>query len=220
VGFWVRSCFFIVPLFLGNGYLVRVVRQVAAGDTETPPAFEGWGELFVEGLVSLLITFVYVLVPSVVFTGLLVGISSVLDATGAGGGAMSGVTVALLLVFGLVALLVVLAALYLLPAAWAAYAVTGKFGSAFSPSTLRTVGGDKRYLMGVLIALVINFFAQFAANMVVLIIVGILLVPFVIFYCQVASAYAIGAGVADTPLAEGRVTDGSETDGAVGHSPY
>ncbi|MFC6757835.1 DUF4013 domain-containing protein [Halomicroarcula sp. GCM10025894] len=132
--------FFIVPLFLGNGYLVRVVRQVAVGDTETPPAFDDWGEMFVDGLVSLLIMFVYILVPSVVFTGLLVGISSVLDTTGTGGGAISGMAVALLLVFGLVALLMALAALYLLPAAWAAYAVTGKFGSAFSPSTLRTVG--------------------------------------------------------------------------------
>ncbi len=211
--------FFVVPLFLGNGYLVRVVRQVATGDTETPPAWEDWGELFVDGLVSLLISFVYVLVPSVVFTGLMVGISFVLDATGTGGGAMSGAVVGLGLLFGLVAFLVVVTAMYLLPAAWAAYAVTGRFGAAFSPSTLRTVGGDKRYLIGVLIALGINFFAQLAANIVMFTIVGILLIPFVIFYGQVASAYAIGAGVAETPLVEDRVTDGSETDEAVGHSP-
>jgi len=106
--------------------------------------------------------------------------------------------------------------MYLLPAAWAAYAVTGTFGPAFSPSTLWTVGTDKRYLMGVLLALVINFVAQFAANMVALTIVGILLIPFVVFYGQVASAYAVGAGVADTGL----VTQQCDPESDIGHSLY
>jgi len=206
--------FVIVPLFLGYGYLVRVIRQVAAGDTETPPAFEDWGELFVDGLVSVVITVAYSLVPVIAFAVLFAGVFPALGADG--GGAVTGVVVALGLLSGLVAFLVALAAMYLLPAAWAAYAVTGTFGPAFSPSTLWTVGTDKRYLMGVLLALVINFVAQFAANMVALTIVGILLIPFVVFYGQVASAYAVGAGVADTGL----VTQQRDPESDIGHSLY
>ncbi|MFC6757836.1 hypothetical protein ACFQER_15725 [Halomicroarcula sp. GCM10025894] len=52
--------------------------------------------------------------------------------------------------------------------------------------------------------------------MMFLTIVGILVIPFMVFYGNVASAYAIGAGVAETGL----VTDQREPESNVGHSPY
>ncbi|WP_277541464.1 DUF4013 domain-containing protein [Haloarcula laminariae] len=192
-----------IPVLFVNGYHVRVIRRVSAGETEAPPVFDDWGDLLVDGLVTLLIGFAYMLVPLVLF--LVSWFAIFIPVAGSGVGGSAGDVFAVLgvvavLAFMLVAFLVGLAALYLLPAAVAAYAVTGEVGSAFSPSTIRSVGVNKAYLTGVVIAVAINFLAQLAGNVVVFTIVGIVLIPFITFYGNVASAYAIGAGVADTPL--------------------
>jgi len=195
---------FDFPALFANGSLVRVRRQVGVGDTETPPVFDDWGGLLVDGLVSLLIAFVYLFVTMTLISASIVLFSSF---AGAGGGGNAGGGIALLgfvvgLVLVLVSVIVGLAAFYLLPGAVAAYAVTGDLGSAFSPSTLWTVGGDKSYLVGVLIAVLINVTAQIAGSMIYLTIIGILFIPFIFFYGNVASAYAIGAGVAETALVD------------------
>ncbi|WP_324662480.1 DUF4013 domain-containing protein [Haloarcula sediminis] len=193
----------LVPILFVNGYHVRVIRQVCAGESEAPPVFDDWGALLVDGLVALLIGFAYLLVPVVFY--LVSWFAFFIPFLGGSLGGSAGDVFAVLgviavLAFMLVAFLVGLAAVYLLPAAVAAYAVTGEIGSAFSPSTIRSVGGNKAYLTGVVVAVAINFLAQLAGNVVVFTIIGIVLIPFITFYGNVASAYAIGAGVADTPL--------------------
>lgn len=210
---------FFVPILFLNGYFVRVIRQVTAGETAAPPAFDDWGELFTDGLVTLVIGAVYIGIPATVlivswfalfipFAGASVG--------GEAGGALALLGFGAVLLLGLVGFVMGVIAYYLLPAAVAAYAVTGEIGAAFSPSTLRTVGGDKQYLIGLLIAIAINFLAQLVGNALIITFVGILLIPFITFYGNVASAYAIATGVADTPL----VTDRGDSESTVGHSPY
>ena len=85
-------------------------------------------------------------------------------------------------------------------AAVAAYALTGRFASAFSPSTLRTVGTDGSYAVAWVVAIVVGFLAQVVGGVFTLTLVGAVLVPFVTFYGNVAGAYAIGTGVAETAL--------------------
>jgi len=46
---------FLVPFLFVYGYLVRVLRVVIAGETETAPMFEDWGELFADGLSAFVI---------------------------------------------------------------------------------------------------------------------------------------------------------------------
>ncbi len=200
-----------VPSLFVYGYLVRVIRQVSSGETDTPPVFDEWEELLVDGLAVFGISLVYVLLPTVILIGglfvLLVPVGVGVGAGSSDGGVFALFGVLLSLAVALLGFAVFLAAFYLLPAAVAAYARTGRFGSAFSPSTVRPVGTDRSYAVAWLVAVVVGFLAQVVGGALTLTLVGAVLVPFVTFYGNVASAYAIGAGVADTPL----VTDGSRS---------
>ncbi|MFC6973524.1 DUF4013 domain-containing protein [Halomicroarcula sp. GCM10025709] len=194
-----------VPILVVYGYLVRVVRAVSAGDDAVPPAFDDWGELLVDGVVAFVVSFVYALVPATFVT--VAVLTFVIPVTVVGGTevtqlprtvAAGGVLLAILV--AVLAVVVLLGALYLLPAALAAYAVTGRIASAFSPSTLRAIGGDGSYAIALIVALVIGFLAQVIGGLAAATVIGVLLVPFITFYGNVAAAYAIGIGVRDTPL--------------------
>jgi len=190
----------IIPGVVLTGYQTVIFRQVCADDTEAPPGFDDWRQLLVEGLVSWAILFLYAAAFLVLFGLFAAVIFSLGGAIGASSGtfAIGGGVVALVL--SLVGFGIVLAILYLIPAAQAAYAVTGDFSSAFSPSTLRTVAVTKSYLIGVLVAILIYVMTLVSVNVLFITIVGTLLSPFILFYGYVAGYYAIGAGVAGTSL--------------------
>jgi hypothetical protein len=207
VFYWV-----IIPGLVLQGYQLRVFRQVCAGDTEVPPAFDTWGRLLGDGLVGMVITLVYGVGFMTPF-----GLSVVVFLPFAGrsadsGGALAIAGVAVALLVTLIAFAIGLTVIYLVPAALAAYAVTGDISSAFSPSTLWTIGSDRSYLLGVVTGILLNAITQVVGTMLVLTIVGILLLPFIGFYGSVAGVYAIGAGVADTPF----VADQREPDSTRG----
>lgn len=194
---------FFIPLLFVLGYLVRVIRAVTDGNAEVPPVFDDWGELLVEGLVAFLISVVYSLVPLAV-TGLalasLILPASVVTRTAGEptpGIAIGGLLFALVVVVVTVAVSVGMA--YLLPAAVAAYAVTGRAGAAFSPGTLRTIGGSRTYAIAWLVAVAITLGAQVVGGLVSATVVGAVLLPFISFYGYVAGAYAIGTAVREIP---------------------
>ncbi|WP_276271873.1 DUF4013 domain-containing protein [Haloarcula litorea] len=197
--------FLLIPAILVLGYLVRVVRQVEAGDRERPPTFEDWGDLLIDGLVATLVAIVYTLVPTAAVVLLAVSVLFPFTVVQEGGAAMAQTgpsllgLLALLVAAGLT-LLVVVASLYLLPAAVAAYAVTGRLGAAFSPGTLRRIGGSGAYPVAWLVAVAIGILAQLVGGALAATVVGALLLPVVSFYGNVAGAYAIGRGVSDLDL--------------------
>ncbi|WP_324758108.1 DUF4013 domain-containing protein [Haloarcula montana] len=195
----------LVPLLFVCGYLVRVIRLVSAGADDLPPVFEDWWDLLVEGFVAFAIGLAYLLVPATVVAlavvSFVVPVSVVEGPTSVAGPtdpSTGGAVLTLLVV--LVVLGLIVGAVYLLPAAIAAYAVTGRAGAAFSPSTLWAVGGDGSYAVALLIAVLIGVVAQLVAGVVTATVIGALLIPLVTFYGNVASAYAIGTGVRDTAL--------------------
>ncbi|EMA30249.1 DUF4013 domain-containing protein [Haloarcula japonica] len=208
--------FFIPALFM-YGYLVRVIRAVSAGDDEVPPVFDDWGDLFIEGVVAFLISLVYSLVPLVVI-GLAIA-SFVLPAsvvTTTGGEPAPGLSIiGLLLALVVVTVTVVgsLGAVYLLPAAVAAYAVTGRVGAAFSPGTLRAIGGSQTYAVAWLVAVAIAIGAQVVGGLASVTVVGAVLIPFLSFYGNVAGAYAIGTAVREVPALASE--SGTPTAGSV-----
>jgi len=198
--------FLILPVFLVYGYLVRVIRAVSRGDDETPPTFDDWGELLVDGVEGFVIVLVYTVVPALVLAiavAPLVLISSVtVSSVGAGDGSGAGgvlTAVILLVVFVVTALALValLAAIYLVPAAVTAFATTDRLGAAFSVTELRRIGASGQFLTGWLIAIAISVLVGFVAGLAAATVLGILLVPFVNFFGNVAAAYALGAGVRD-----------------------
>jgi hypothetical protein len=195
--------FLLLPMFVVYGYLVRVMRQVSDGDVEAPPVFDECEELLVDGLKMFVVTLVYSLVPTAVLALAVLSWVVPVAVSDGSGTALSG---AVGLLVGLVVLLgavvISLAAAYLLPAAVAAFALTGRVGAAFSPTRLRSFGGHREYAVAWLVALVVTLLANFVAGAVSATVVGALLVPFVTFYGMVAAAYAIGDGVSDVPVVE------------------
>jgi hypothetical protein len=206
----------ILPGVLAFGYQVRVTRRVSRGETETPPAFDDLGGLFVDGLAAIAIIIVYLVTIAVLYlaVAVLVAVPVALSAGPTAGSSemFQGVGAILVLVGAVVELVVIFTVLYLLPAGLAAYAYTAEFGAAFSPSTLRAVGTDRSYAIGVLVAVGILFVAQAAGYAALFTIVGIPLVPVIGFYGNVAGSFAIVAGVADTSL----VSESRDADSPAG----
>lgn len=211
--------FLVIPVIAVFGYLVRVIQRVEAGD-EDPPRFEDWGELLTDGLVATVIAVVYGLVPTlaVAVTALSVFLPFTVvegDSVSVAGTALQSTPapsllgpVALLAVV-LVTVLLSLLAAYLLPAAVAAYALTGRFGAAFSPGTLRRLGGSRSYAVAWLVAFAVSILAQLLGGALAATVAGAVLVPFVSFYGNVAGAYAVGRGVRSVDLPQRGGTAGS-----------
>jgi hypothetical protein len=190
----------LLPLLVPWGYYVRVLKRVGGGETETAPGFDDVGDLLANGVVACCIGFVYVIVPMV----LLSVVGSVPMFFGVGLGASEDI-LGFLIVGGLILLGVLfftiqLVSTVLLPAGVAAYALTDDVTAAVSPSTVWTIAGDKRYLKGWLVAFLINLLSSIVLQMVAATIIGFVFVPFLSFYSQVASTYAVGVGIADISL--------------------
>jgi len=107
--------FLVVPTFFMVGYVVRSLRNVLDG-IEEPPAFDEWGDLFVDGLKAFAIGLAYSLVPAGIAIVAVVTSSATLGLTGPG---RSGGLVVALIALGALALLTVVSLVlaYLLPAA-------------------------------------------------------------------------------------------------------
>jgi len=196
---------FLIPILFVYGYLIRVIRQTAVGNLAEPPVFSDWGDLLVDGVVGFVITFVYFLVPTIVVSIgavlFFVPVSVVGSGAGdTGGGIIAAGSVLIALTIVALSLLLTVAAAYLLPAAVAAFARTGRFGAAFSASTLRPIVKDREYATAWVVAVAIALLAQILSGAVSATGIGVVLVPFISFYGYVSGAYAIGLGVSDMDL--------------------
>ncbi|WP_284014037.1 DUF4013 domain-containing protein [Halobaculum litoreum] len=195
-GLLLAFSFLIVPVFVLQGYLVRVLRSAAEGE-EAAPSFTDWGALIVDGLKLIVVGLVYgfaIAVPFVVAT-FVVGIGG---ATGseAGLAAFGIVGVLLFLVATVVAILVT----YLLPAALTNFALEGRIGAAFDVSAITEATLSSKYLIGVLLGVVLNAVIGTVAGPLVFLLVGIPL----LFYGQVVSYYCFARGFAEATGRSGR----------------
>ena len=180
--------FLVVPAILVYGYLVQAVRERADGATQSP-AFEDWGELFVDGLKAWVIGIAYMLVPLVVF-GVTVGGSLFAMATGTRAGAGAGlagllgglaVSFVLSLVFG-----------YVATAAIIHFACTGEFGAGFDFGTLRELIMSTEYATPWLVSIALFVAANVAVNLLNVVpfigsLIAVVLSPFASFYVLVVA---------------------------------
>lgn len=178
----------VLPIAFLTGYLVRVVRAIDDGE-RAPPAFEEWGDLFVDGLKGMAIMFLYFLVPAVVFA-VFVGSAGLL-----GFGRLSAVVA----LFGaLVALPVWVAVWYVATAGFLNFAVTGRFGAAFEFGALRPILSSGTFATAWLVGLAILVLASIVGGIVAAIPILGLASAFVVFYGTVAAAYCYARGFADS----------------------
>lgn len=139
--------FLILPLFIVQGYVIRVIRTSIDG-ASSPPEFDGWGELLVDGLKAWVIGIVYMLIPILVAV-LTIGGSMGALATGGRMGTAVGfagmlggltITTGFALVFGYVAV-----------AAIVNFAHEGQLGAGFDVDQLKTLVLDSEFALAWLI---------------------------------------------------------------------
>jgi hypothetical protein len=183
-----------VPLFIFFGYIVRVLRSVAAG-YNTPPDFADIGSLIVDGIKLYAITLAYALpvILTPIFAGAFgqaLGLGTSVAGSDPGAEPVATSILGLLLVGSAV---VGIVAVYSVPAAVTHFAYTGSMKAAFD---VRTVVGTvsfsgtyfKTYLLTAVIGIVL--FPVVAALSVVL--VGLLIAV----YQTLVAGYLIGNGYA------------------------
>lgn len=196
----------VVPMFLVSGYLVRAIRANLDGEPE-PPAFGGWGELFVDGIKAAVIGFVYMLVPLIVMS-VTVGGAVLAMATGGEAGAVVGIggmLLGLLLSFVLSLLFGYLSAVGLVN-----FAREERLGAAFDVGVLRDVGLDTGFAVPYLVSVGVLVVAGIVASIPV---IGFFLGVFVSFYALIVAArlWSDGFTEAFDPAGSNRRTELDET---------
>lgn len=174
----------ILPLFLLIGYTVRVVRSVAEGE-ETPPTFDDWGDMLVDGVKGFAITVAYFFIPAAIFAGFAVMAAVV---------APTRVAAVMLVVGALAILPMTLAVWYVATAGFLNFAVTGRLEAAFAMEDLRPTLASGSFATGWLVGFGVLILGSVVGSIVGAIpIVGILS-AFVLFYTTVAMTYCYARG--------------------------
>ncbi|MFC6725329.1 DUF4013 domain-containing protein [Halobium palmae] len=187
----------ILPAFVLQGYMVRVMEAATAGERRAP-SFTDWGSLFVDGLKLFVVGFVASLVVNVPVWAFQFAVLS--GSLNAGTGPSALFWALILVVF---ALSIVLA--YFLPAAYANFALEGaSFGAAFDVSTIWSGATTGSYAKAWVLALLIGLILGGIAALLSLVLIGLPL----LFYVQVVTYYLFARG-----FAEGLGRYGGETAG-------
>lgn len=183
----------VVPAILVFGYLVRVLRGTMHDDDRTP-VFDEWGDLFVDGVNAFAITLAYGFVPAVIGTAVVAGgIFSFTVVSGGSSSAAAGGLGLAVVAGGLLALALGLLAAYIVPAATAAFAETGRLGSAFSVTDLRPVLLSGTYATAWLSAFAVVVAGGLLGTVLNAIpVLGFVIAGFVTFYAGVTAYYIVG----------------------------
>ncbi|WP_162224193.1 DUF4013 domain-containing protein [Halorussus salinus] len=184
--------FLLLPLLAIQGFLVEVMSEALGEDDDVPE----WGDfgfgVMVTGLKSLVLGFLYLLVPTTVFVAFaLLGIgagtaSGTEDLVGLFTGVGGLAFLVLLLVFG-----------YFAPAAQVNFARERTIGAGFDFGTIFEVATSSEYVVGWVLAFIIIAVQGLVANLVALTIVGILVLPWVYFFFSVSTFYIYGRSFAN-----------------------
>lgn len=174
--------FLLLPILPVYGYLVRVLADTIDGAAE-PPEWTDWGDLLVTGIASIVIVIAYAIVPLFVYGLVVFGLLGVGTAVGGhAGGYLAGMGVLSMLLL----LPVIAFVYYLVPAALANYAQGGSFGAAFEFGTIASIVLSVDYLVAFLLPIVVAILLWIVTFLLMITFVGIVLIPFVQFYGQVA----------------------------------
>jgi hypothetical protein len=175
----------VIPIinFFSMGYTLESMRAGTRGET-TLPEWQDWGDKFVAGLMVFVISFAYMLVPSILMclgAGGLVGMMHFGDVGwGIAGGGLT-----------LLTFLIIIALAFILPMALAHFVAEDRIGAAFEFGEvwrrIRTVFGD--YLVAIVLFMVLSVIL---GTLFVIPILGWIVFLFGVFYLGVAFANLIG----------------------------
>lgn len=179
----------VLPAFVLQGYLVRVLRGAAKGD-RAAPSFTDWGGLAVDGIKLFLVDVAYSIPLLVVWFAVffITDVSSAPGTPAAPNGGPGVLTALGLLLF----LLLAVVTGYFVPAAHANFAIEGSLGAAFDIPTIVSGATTGAYFKGWLLAVLVGVVGGLAGVFLSALVVGI----FVLFYVQVTTNYLFGRGFA------------------------
>jgi hypothetical protein len=187
--------FAIVPGLFLYGYLVKIIESTLRGES-TPPTFDDWKELGMDGGRALVVVIVYQLPAYVIFIGglfLTVGLGAIAGSA-AGSGDPSQLVGTIFgggsLIIALLALLYLLVASYLLPAAICTMAADGSINGAFDFGNIKKGAFTADYAVGWLLAWGVTGVIGQIGQLLAIILVGF---P-IIIYSYMVSARLIGSG--------------------------
>lgn len=198
-GVLVFFSFLVIPAFLVYGYAVRALGAIARGE-ETPPAFEDWGGLLVDGVKAFVIGIVYSIVPFLIAV-VIGGVAGAGAAVGGREGA--GIAAGLGLIGSLLYFVATLVVTYLLMAALTNFAVEGRMGAAFDFETIRSVVTTDSYILAFVLIIAIYIALAIVAVVGGILTLGlgfivmILLGPFVAFWLYLVVAHLFGSAYAE-----------------------
>jgi hypothetical protein len=203
--------FLIIPAFALMGYLVWVLGGAARGEEE-PPAFENWGEMIVDGLKATVVALVYGIIPfALVFVSMFVIAGGGASGSDAPAGILGGV--------GILGMLVSLVAMfllyYLIPAALTNMALEDEFAAAFDFSTIKQAVLSVDYLVAWLIPFLLAAVVNVVVFALAITVVGLIVVPFLQFYVQVAAFYMFGAAFRKVVNTDGASATGQSKSTAI-----
>lgn len=181
--------FLIIPAFIVLGYTIRVLRATMNGE-ETPPRFEEWGDLLVDGLKAFVVLLAYFIVPALIVGASIGGVAMSALAGGdpsfaALGGAFIGLSLA-----GLLAL----ALWYVAPAGLANFAKTGSLSAAFAVGDLKQAALSAGYAKHWALAFVVLLISGAVTGALSATGIGAFVGVFVQFYALVVAYYLYGRG--------------------------
>jgi hypothetical protein len=184
--------FAIVPVLFLYGYVVDILESTLRDESE-PPTFDDWKELGMDGGRAFVVMIVYQLPAFVILIGGLfftaAGSAVAADPTGSGQavGAIAGGGT---LIITLAALLYLLVALYVLPAALCTMAAEGSINGAFDFSNIKNGCLTADYAVGWLLAGGVVSIIGGVGQLLAIILIGF---P-IIIYSYMVAARLIGSG--------------------------
>lgn len=178
----------VLAWLLVRGYHVSVVRTTIGRSRPSPPEFDGYGTLLVDGLKATFITLTY-LIPALVAVAVAVVVANAPTLTGSNAG-----TLALQIIAGLLAVVGVLytiGALYALPVAVAVFAYTGRLRPAFDIRIVARGAISEDYAVAWFVSMLLQVFLVPFAYLLYPLLVGF----FFRFHLSVGVRYCYGRGV-------------------------
>ncbi|MBI2267781.1 MAG: DUF4013 domain-containing protein [Armatimonadetes bacterium] len=185
----------ILPIFLPLGYGIKIMKSAIEGEMAPLPDWDEWGDLSVKGLLCILISLIYFLIPGGILGASVVPfVLAILKGEhGGGGGGIAALMGGSLLLF-LLGLFLCIVAGFLLPMALLLFAETGNWLSALSLGAV--ISRIKDCIGDYAIAFLVNIAAGMAIGTVVgilgMVMIGYLIGPFLQFYQTILMSQLFG----------------------------
>ena len=166
----------LITGIFASGYLFRCMQSATKGDLKLPE-WENWGQLFLQGLMVMVIGLLYALPLAIL---LVISANTAIDSMIAAGAVQGiGALFAALGWMAIVLFLLLIVLSYLIPGALLQYAKTGRFGAAFAMGSVLREVGNGAYFSTWFVVLIISVVGSIGLGLLNALLAFTIVVPFI-----------------------------------------